>query len=78
MLSQNVSCKGKKPRIISPLIKTSKMKKILKQKPIHLHNESTPKTTTPRNQGFKNKSHILKLMILLFSTCEGKRRILAS
>jgi hypothetical protein len=68
---------GGKPRIISPLIKTSKMKKILKQKPIHLHNEPTPKTTTPRNQGFKNKSHILKLMIL-FLTCGGKRKILAS
>jgi hypothetical protein len=69
--------RGGKPRIISALIKTSKMKKILKQKPIHLHNEPTPKTTTPRNQGFKNKSHILKLMIL-FSTCGGKKRILAS
>jgi hypothetical protein len=71
----------RKPRITlnSPLTKTSKKKKKkkkhLKQKTIYLCNDSTPKTTMLRNQWSKNKSHTLKLMILLSSSSLGRRRI---
>jgi hypothetical protein len=72
--------KEKKPRITlnSPLTKTSKMKKKLKQKTIQLCNDSTPKTTMLKNQGSKNKSHTLKLMILFYPSFVAKKGILTS
>jgi hypothetical protein len=70
----------KKPRIAqnSPLIKNLKNLKNLKAKKNHLNNDPTPKTTTPRNQRSKNKSHILKLMIFVYSSYTSKRKIMVS
>jgi hypothetical protein len=67
--------KGEKPRIAlnSPLIKTSKMKKKIKAKTIHLFSDSTPKTTMLKNKRSKNKSHTLELMILFFPSSIAKK-----
>jgi hypothetical protein len=80
MLSQNVSCEGKKTKNLIEFTtnKNLKNEKNLKAKKIHLRSNSTPKTTLPKNQGSKNKSHTLKLMILLSPSSVARRGILAS
>jgi hypothetical protein len=77
MLSKNVSCRKKKTKNQTDFTinKNLKNEKKLKAKNNLLMQQFNSKTTTPRNQGSKNKSHTLKLMILLSLSSLGRRRI---